>query len=157
MCTEFLETCRGFKQTYHRRNCASSCLPTRIRRKIIRITLLNHCNRLLINSILKLNMVCLLQKYSKMKNPFQMKVLEAEIQTYRKWEKLTEKGRLLLDYFRDLKKWGEYLVQYSELKPESMSDSSSKHYFHLNKDVTLGILKVLGGSPLLYISRRFCL
>jgi len=30
MSTWLLETCRGFKYTYHRRNCASSWLPTRI-------------------------------------------------------------------------------------------------------------------------------
>jgi len=28
--TGLLETCRGFKYTYHRRNCASGWLPTRI-------------------------------------------------------------------------------------------------------------------------------
>jgi len=28
--TQLLETCRGFEWTYHRRNCASSWLPTRI-------------------------------------------------------------------------------------------------------------------------------
>jgi hypothetical protein len=30
MSTQLLETCRGFKWTYHRRNCASSWSPTRI-------------------------------------------------------------------------------------------------------------------------------
>jgi len=29
MSTELLETCRGFKQTYYRRNCASSWSPIR--------------------------------------------------------------------------------------------------------------------------------
>jgi hypothetical protein len=32
-----------------------------------------------------------------------MKVREAEIWTYRKWEKLKQKGLLLQEYFRDLK------------------------------------------------------
>ena len=38
-----------------------------------------------------------------------MKVLEAEIQAHRKQEKLTQKGLLLLDYIRDLKKKGNIL------------------------------------------------
>jgi len=33
MSTGLLETRRGFKYTYHRRNYASSCLPTRIVRR----------------------------------------------------------------------------------------------------------------------------
>jgi len=33
MSTVLLETCTGFKQTYYRRNCASSWLPTRIIRR----------------------------------------------------------------------------------------------------------------------------
>jgi len=33
MSTELLETCREFKWTYYRRNCASSWLPTRIIRR----------------------------------------------------------------------------------------------------------------------------
>jgi len=33
MSTQLLKTCRGFKETYHRRNCASSWLPTRIIRR----------------------------------------------------------------------------------------------------------------------------
>jgi hypothetical protein len=33
MSTVLLETCRGFKQTYHRTNCASSWSPNRIMRR----------------------------------------------------------------------------------------------------------------------------
>jgi len=32
MSTELLETCRGFRSTYYRRNCVSSWLPIRIRK-----------------------------------------------------------------------------------------------------------------------------
>jgi hypothetical protein len=34
MITGLLETCRGFKQTKFRRNCALSCLPIRISQKV---------------------------------------------------------------------------------------------------------------------------
>jgi len=35
MSTQLLETCRRFKYTYRRRNCASSWLPTRIKVSIV--------------------------------------------------------------------------------------------------------------------------
>jgi len=44
MSTKLLETCRGFKETYYRRNCASSCSHTRIIRKCtVRKKYINFC------------------------------------------------------------------------------------------------------------------
>jgi len=40
-----LETCRGFKKTYCRRNCASSWSPTRIIRRCTVRTVLKRCNK----------------------------------------------------------------------------------------------------------------